>query len=194
MINDFDRPKYGNALYGAYGQDFLTADGRRVMVVGLTRRQWDGICEVTGMQAEFDALGKRLGLDFKNEGDRFKGRKEITTLLEPWFRARKVEDFGKQFDAQGVTWSVFRSFKQTVDEEPDCSTQNPLFSLLEQPGIGQYLVPGSPFEFSASPRIPPRRASVLGEHTDEILSEILGLSDTAISKLHEERVVSGPRP
>ena len=29
MINGVDRAKYGNALYGAYGQDFETADGRR---------------------------------------------------------------------------------------------------------------------------------------------------------------------
>jgi 2-methylfumaryl-CoA isomerase len=48
MVNDFDRPKYGNYLYGAYGNEFDTADGRKVMVVGLTRRQWDGLCKVTG--------------------------------------------------------------------------------------------------------------------------------------------------
>ena len=37
MVNHVDRPKYGNYLYGAYGNEFDTADGRRVMVVGLTR-------------------------------------------------------------------------------------------------------------------------------------------------------------
>ena len=43
MVNGVDRPKYGNALYGAYGQDFVTADGRRVMIVALTARQWSGL-------------------------------------------------------------------------------------------------------------------------------------------------------
>ena len=43
MVNDFDRPKYGNYLYGAYGNEFDTADGRKVMVVGLTRRQWEAV-------------------------------------------------------------------------------------------------------------------------------------------------------
>jgi 2-methylfumaryl-CoA isomerase len=190
-INDFDRPKYGNYLYGAYGQDFETADGRRIMVVGLTRRQWDGLCKSTGLQAEFEKLGNRLGLKLSQEGDRFKARKEITAMLEPWFRARKVEDFAQSFDENGVTWSVFRTFKQVVEEDPDCSP--PMFSMVEQPGIGSYPVPGSPFEFSAFGRLPPKRASVLGEHTDEILSEILGLSDTAISKLHEDKIVAGLR-
>jgi 2-methylfumaryl-CoA isomerase len=192
-INDFDRPKYGNALYGAYGQDFNTADGRKVMLVGLTRRQWDGIVECTGLKAEFDALSKRLGLDLNQEGDRFKARKEITALLEPWFRARKVEDFGKAFDDKGVTWSAFRSFRQVMAEDPDCSTQSPLFSQLEQPGIGEYLVPGSPFEFSEFARQPPQRAALLGEHTDEILSEVLALSDAEIGQLHDDKVVAGPR-
>ena len=62
-----------------------------------------------------------------------------------------------------VTWSVFRSFKQVVEEDPDCSTQNPMFSMLEQPGIGSYLAPGLPMEFgalhpAAAPRFDPWRA------------------------------------
>ena len=193
MVNDFDRPKYGNYLYGAYGNEFDTADGRKVMLVGLTRRQWDGICAVTGLKPEFDALGARLGLDLNREGDRFKAREGITALLTPWFRARKVEDFAKPFDDQGVTWSVFRTFKQAIQEDPDLSTRHPMFGMIEQPGIGSYLAPGSPFEFSEFERSPPQRASVLGEHTDEILSDLLGLSDHEISKLHEAKVVAGPR-
>ncbi len=193
MVNDVDRPKYGNALYGAFGNEFETADGRKVMLVGLTRRQWDGIRETTGLQAELDALGQRLGLNLNLEGDRFKARHEITALLEPWFRARKVEDFAEAFDKSGVTWSVFRSFKQVVAEDPDCSTQNPLFDRVEQPGIGNYLVPGSPLEFGAFERLSPRRASILGEHTDEILADILGLSDAEISRLYEKKIVAGPK-
>jgi crotonobetainyl-CoA:carnitine CoA-transferase CaiB-like acyl-CoA transferase len=42
-------------------------------------------------------------------------------------------------------------------------------------------------------RLPPKPAPVLGEQTDEILSEILGISDTEISKLHEDKIVAGPR-
>jgi 2-methylfumaryl-CoA isomerase len=35
-----DRPRNGNALFGAFGRDFATADGQRVMVVAITGRQW----------------------------------------------------------------------------------------------------------------------------------------------------------
>jgi 2-methylfumaryl-CoA isomerase len=192
MVNRVDRAKYGNALYGAYGQDFETADGRRVMVVALTIRQWDALRAATGMQVEFEELGQRLGLRLSLEGDRFKARKEITAILKPWFCAHRIEDFVQSFDEHGVTWSVFRSFRQVVEEDKDCSTEHPMFSMVEQPGIGSYLVPGVPLEFSAFGREAPRRASILGEHTDEILAGI-GLSDTEISTLHADHNVAGQR-
>ena len=56
MINDADRPKQGNYLYGAFGRDFETLDGKRVMVVGLTGLQWSCLCKATGFTAEFNAL------------------------------------------------------------------------------------------------------------------------------------------
>ena len=126
------------------------------MVVGLTNRQWDGLRAATGLQVEFDQLALRLGVSLAREGARFKARNEITALLKPWFRAHRVEDFARSFDEHGVTWSVFRSFKPVVEEDPDCSTQNPMFSMLEQPGIGSYLAPGLP---DGVRRAPPRAAA-----------------------------------
>jgi 2-methylfumaryl-CoA isomerase len=193
MVNGVDRPKYGNALYGAFGQDFPTADGRRVMVVALTDRQWAGLLAATGLAGEAKALGERLGLRLELEGDRFRARKELAALFAPWFAARRVADFAGAFDRGGVTWSEFRSFGQAVAEDPDLSERHPMFELLEQPGIGRYLAPGLPLEFGAFAREPPRPAPVLGEHTDEILAGVLGLSGAAIGRLHDESVVAGPR-
>ena len=193
MVNHVDRPKYGNALYGAYGQDFRMADGRRVMVVALTDRQWRGVVSVTGLADEIEVLEGRLGLDFKQEGHRFLARREITDLLTPWFAVRKVEDFGPAFDAAGVTWSIFRTFGEALAQDPVLSTAHPMFEMVEQPGIGTYLVPGSPFESSAFEREPPRRASVLGEHTEEILVDLLRLGDAQVSELYEAGIVAGPR-
>jgi 2-methylfumaryl-CoA isomerase len=194
MVNDVDRPKYGNALYGAYGQDFITGDGRRIMLVALTDRQWRGLGKVTGLTEDFRALGARLGADLDKEGERFVHRHAITEILKPWFAARTVEDFAELFNQNSVTWSEFKSFRQAVETDPDLSTDHPMFEMLEQPGIGEYLVPGSPFEFSAAEREAPVRAATLGEHTEQILSGILGLDGHQISKLYDDKVVGGPRP
>ena len=69
-----------------------------------------------------------------------------------------------------------------------------MFAKVEHPGVGTYLVPGSPLDFSVAERVPARRAPVLGEHTDEILAGVLGLSDREIGRLHDAGVVAGAQP
>jgi 2-methylfumaryl-CoA isomerase len=191
-INEFDRPKYGNSLYGAYAQDFVCRCGGRVMVVALTIRQWDNLKAATHSQAAMDELSVKLGAKLSLEGERFKHRHAITEVLAPFFAAHAIEDFARSFDEHSVTWSRYRTFKQCVDEDPDCSTDNPMFAQVEHPGIGSYLTPGNPVAFSQVERLAPGVAPRLGENTDEILSEI-GFSSGEIGKLHDEGIVAGPK-
>jgi 2-methylfumaryl-CoA isomerase len=68
-----------------------------------------------------------------------------------------------------------------------------MFKDIDQPGIGTLRTPGTPVAFGASPRQTPRPAPLLGEHTDEILAEELGLSAAEISGLHDAGIVAGPK-
>jgi len=191
-INAVDRAKAGNALYGAYGQDFVCADGQRVMVIGLTDRQWRGLVEITGTQADMDHIAKRLRLDLTKEGNRWQARDQITAALKPWFATHTVSEIAPMFDKKGLTWSEFRSFARAVHEDPDLSPENPMFSLIDQPGIGRYPVPGSPLSFSALSRQPPSPAPDLGQHTEEILADVVGCDGTEIAKLFDAGTVAGP--
>jgi 2-methylfumaryl-CoA isomerase len=188
-VNGAARSKSGNALYGAYGQDFVCADGRRVMVIGLTDRQWSGLLRVTGTAEAMAVIEAATGDSLREEGARFRHRHAISEILRPWFAAQKVDDFARAFDEAGVTWSVFRDFAGAVGEDPDLSLDNPMFSRLDQPGIGPYRVPGTPFGFSGDPREAPRPAPVLGEHTEAILGDVAGLPDSEIASLFDEGIV-----
>jgi len=191
-INGHDRPKMGNSLYGAYAQDFVCKGVGRVIVVALTVRQWDNLKAATHTQAAFDELATKLGANLSLEGERFKHRHAITAVLKPFFDNRRIEDFAQSFDSRGVTWSRYRSFKEAVEQDPDISTDNPMFSMLEHPGIGSYLTPGNPIAFSDAERVAPTRGPSLGEHTDELLAEI-GFSNTEVAALHDDKIVAGPR-
>lgn len=192
MVNDTDRPRQGNYLYGAFGRDFETLDGKHLMVVGLTDMQWQCLTRATGLQEAIAALGTRLGLDLEDEGNRFRARQQIAALMEPWFHARTLAEAAEILNAHRVTWGPYRSVREALACDPDCSVDNPLFTLTEQPGIGSYLMPATPLEFGRSPRLPAMPAPALGEHTDQILLDILGLSAAEVGRLHDQGVVAGP--
>ena len=191
QINRHERVKDGNYLYGAFGRDFLTRDGRRVMIVALTLRQWRNLVEATGLGEAFDTIAKLMDVDLDEEGGRFAAREVIGATLKPWVLTRTLEEVRAIFDSHDVSWGPYQTFTQLVEEDPRCSADSEMFEEVEQPGIGTYVMPASPLDFSAAERIPPRRAPLLGEHTDEVLTEVLGLSDAEIGRLSDRGVVAG---
>ena len=77
-----------------------------------------------------------------------------------------------------------------VLNDPACSEENPLFVRREQAGIGEMLMPGSPLEFTGLDRESSAGAPGLGEHTDQVLSELLNLSPGEIGRLRDQKLVS----
>lgn len=192
VVNEEARAKSGNALYGAYGQDFQCADGNRVMVIGLTGRQWSGLVKATDSANALAVLEARTGLSLRDEGNRWALRHEITAILKPWFAARALSEIGPMFDAMKLTWSPFRTIKEAVAQDPDLSADNPMFEMLDQPGLGKFPVPGAPMTFSSSPRKRPQVAPVLGQHTEEVLADVVGMGDAEMGKLFDKGIVQSP--
>src|SRR5207253_2112315 len=65
QLGSRDTPKDGNYLSGAFGHDFATSDGRRVMVVALTTRQWNALLEVTGLSDTVSAIEQAMGIELQ---------------------------------------------------------------------------------------------------------------------------------
>lgn len=192
QVNGVDRPRHGNDLYGAFGRDFACSDGERVMIVALTDRQWRALVEATGTAEKIAAVEKTLALDFRKEGDRFAARDTLNPLIGAWIAARPYEEVARVFTENGVLFERYQSFGELVAGDPRCSLANPLFGMVDQPGIGKMLTPGSLLDFGASPRSAPERAPELGQHTDQVLTEVLGLSAAEIGGLHDKGIVAGP--
>lgn len=184
------RERHGNELFGAFGRDFVCADGERVMVVGLTGKQWRGLCDAMALDEAMAALGRRLGLDLRAEGHRFRARAEISEAVAAWVGARRFADVAAAFDRHGVCWSRYQTIEQLVQDDPSCSEANPMFNVIEQPGVGRTLAPGIPLEFSAVARRPAGPAPQLGAHTEQVLSELLGVDSAAFGRLHDRGVVA----
>lgn len=190
QITNADRARHGNFLFGGFGRDFVSRDGRRLMLVGLTLRQWQGIVKATQLENEFKRLAQEMALDFDQEGDRFVARVELSSLVQSWFDLHDLADIQPLLTSNAVCFGPYQSFREMVEDDDDCTEQNPLFQTVDQPGIGSYLVPGSPIRFGNAPNLPSLKAPTLGQHTDEILADDLGLGSMAIGRLHDEGIVA----
>lgn len=191
QINGDARPATGNQVYGTYGQDFATQDGRRVMVTAFTPRHWRALVEATEMGARMDRVAALFDLDLDREEARWEARDTITAVLKPWFNSRVLADIRSILDRVGACWGPYQSFTQAVREDPRLSTDNPMFEAIDQPGIGRYLAAGTMLDFSGAPRAPVAPAPRLGADTDAVLAGELGLADAEIGRLHDAGIVAG---
>jgi len=193
QINGKTRPRIGNDMYGTFGRDFDTSDGRQIMLVVVTRRHVRAIGEVTGLTERFKQLEVKHDVDLDLEADRWKVRSQFNEMVGAWFSGQTLASAGEALTKAGILWGPFRTYEQMIEEDPYVSTDNPLFEEVDQPGIGQLLTPGSPLDFAALPRTRVARGPQLGEHSDEILGTILGMSDGEIGRLHDFGVIAGPK-
>lgn len=85
----------------------------------------------------------------------------------------------------------YRSFCQVL-QRPDL-VDDPRFASIAQrqphPTAGEVTLCANPIRFSGSAPPLPSAPPTIGQHTDEILREVLGLDDAAIAALRQRRVV-----
>jgi 2-methylfumaryl-CoA isomerase len=184
QLDGHDTPKDGNYLYGAFGHDFPTRDARRIMIIALTARQWRALVDVTGIGSACEAIEAATGHDLSTESGRYEARDILAAILRPWFVARDLAEVRELFTGTGVSWGPYQTFRQLVTEDPRCSTANPMFARVDQPGIGTYLAPRSPLDVDEL-NLPVAPAPILGQHTEEVLTDLLGLGVAEIGRLFD---------
>lgn len=188
-----ERPSLGNHLYGAFGRDFGTADGSRIMVAAISQGQWQALVAACGIGAGVAALEKETGLDCSDEAQRFEARDAIAALLEPWFAARPQAEAEQALQQHKVCWGRYSTAGELLAGDPRVSLANPVFERIDTPGIGEHIAAGATVRMPALEREATAPAPLLGTHTDEVLHELLGLDGAAIGRLHDAGVVAGPQ-
>jgi 2-methylfumaryl-CoA isomerase len=187
-----DRPRVGNAVFGTFGRDFATADGRRVMLVAVTRRQWTALVDALALKEEIVRLEQSVGVDFAgDEGARFIHRAAVFGLIEARVAALPLAEWAKRFENTAVCWGEYRTVLGALQSDPRLSEANPLFASVGHPSGETYLTPGFAGTLMSDTRRPPPVAPSLGLHTDEVLADVLRLSAAEIGRLHDAGLVAG---
>jgi len=191
QVNGTQRQRLGNAIYGQYGQDFTSSDGVAFMVVTLTGRHFRDLVEVTGTAPAVSALAEALGVDFATEGDRYRYRDVLSGLFATWFADHTAQEISAALPETTVLFERYRTFAQ-VAQDPKV-TANPLFSRLNQPGVGEYLAPGMPAVFDGT-HTAGAPAPALGQDTADVLTECLGLTPADIARLTSANTIGNDSP
>jgi 2-methylfumaryl-CoA isomerase len=188
-VEQGDRPRHGNHMYGAFGVDFALQDDSRVMVVALTVRQWKALVNVTLTGHVFEALEKAAEVDLSTESDRYRMRETIAAVMRPWFLARDLDQVTRELTEAQVLWSKYRTMTEMVGELAKDPARS-VVTELEQPGIGTVTTARSPLRLGGD-WLEPQAAPTLGQDTDQVLAEVLGLAEHEIASLHDRGLVAG---
>ena len=161
-------------------QTFKTKDGALILACG-NDNLFNKFCESAGCT--------HLSKDprYSTNGERVKNRAEITALLNEIFLQRTTREWVKLLDEAGVANGPINTIEK-VFEEPQVQARGMKIELPHAVA-GKVPLVASPMKFSGTPirhEVPP---PALGQHTDEILRDVLNKSADDIAKLKAAGIV-----
>lgn len=186
-----DRERLGNAIWGAFGRDFRTKDGVRFMVAALTPKQWDGLIEAFGVTTPVSQLEAQVGVNFA-EGDRprFEHRHALFDIFQNVASAHEFRSLETRMAANGCTYERYRTAYEAAND-PALVSGNPLFGPSPaNPSGFEYPATRSFADLPAHDADDPAPAPYLGQHSEQVLAERLGLSSGTIGRLVDAGTVA----
>ena len=190
-LNGRGRLRDGNYLYGSFGCDFATRDGRRVMIVALTERQWRNLVALTGIGEVIGALERSLGADLSAEEARYEHREVLSGLLRPWFESRDFPQVAGALDRARVLWGPYRSLEELVEDPGSLLNLSPVIGPLTHLDGRAYPAPGPVLDFAGWPAGPVSPPPTLGADTDGVLAEV-GVGPDRRADLRVRGVIGTP--
>lgn len=153
---------------------FATADGHMILAVG-NDAQFSRFCDVAGQPA------LAANADYATNRARVKNREVLVPLIRDLIAARTSEDWLAALEAVGVPCGPINTLDQ-VFADPQAQARELAYDL-PHPLAGSIKTVGMPVRYSRSGTRATRAAPTLGQHTDEVLAEVLEMDAGEIEKL-----------
>jgi benzylsuccinate CoA-transferase BbsF subunit len=106
----------------------------------------------------------------------------LETLITVWTSARRAADIAATLQQAGVAAAVVADNKYLADEDPHLRARD-YWVALEHPEVGVKQHAGVPWKLSRTPTVVRAPAPIIGQHTDDILTGLLGYSADDVARL-----------
>ena len=145
-------------------------------------------------ESQWDALGEVMEKPSWFGQDRYSTptkrrihERDLDDLIAGWTSGYEAEELMKKLQKVGIPAGVVKNVKD-VFEDPQLAHRDH-FQVIEHPELGSYRASKTPVRMSNCPHKPMCRAPLLGEHTEQICREILGMTDEELVQLINEGVI-----
>lgn len=155
-----------------------TADGQ--MVINVPNRRWKTFAEDVLMAPDL--------AEYNTQQQRQEHYEELMSVLRPRFREKTIDEWTEILDDLGCPNGPFNQVSDVI-EHPQAQARDYVFEYSD-PNVGEVLLHGHPFHLSKTDKEIRSGPPLLGQHTDEVLRERLGLSDEEIDELLDKNVIT----
>lgn len=167
---------------GMPSRSYRCADQDIVVVAG-NQEQFRSLCAVLGCPEAVDTPG------FETPMSRGKNRKQLAEVMEPMFAKRQATELLAALAQGNVPAGPINDLAQ-VFADPQVQVRDMAVEVAHPNALGGVLrMVGNPVKYSATPVDEYRTPPSLGQHTREVLSDVLGLDAAAIDVLNSNGVI-----
>ncbi|MGB3367297.1 MAG: CoA transferase [Acidaminobacteraceae bacterium] len=161
-------------------EPFDTSDGELMIAVG-NDAIWARFCKATGLESLIE--DPRFSINPK----RNENYDVLRPLIAKAIKNKTIDEWREVLDASGVPNGPINTIDKVLEDE-QVKARDMIVEVVH-PIAGSLKMPGIPIKMSATPGAILSPAPMLGEHSSEILKELVGLSDEQIEKLRDLKVI-----
>jgi formyl-CoA transferase len=173
--------RMGNAHFNIAPYEVFRARDRWFTLGALNDRQWEILCKVV------DRLEIKDDPRFATNQDRVANRGVLAEVLNEVFATRDANEWLENFQEVGIPSGPINTIPDAFSH-PQAEARQ-LKVEVEHPTIGKVGFPGFPYKLSHTPAEIQRHPPLLGEHTEEVLTELLGYSAEEVASLQERGAI-----
>jgi benzylsuccinate CoA-transferase BbsF subunit len=176
------RPEGNRSLIAApYGPYQCKGDDRWCVIAIYADDEWQRFVRL------LEKSGLRADAKFATHLQRVRNKEELDKWVTSWTLRHDAYEVMETLQSIGVCAAVVQDVEDQFKRDKQYAATGYLVHLTE-PEAGDMVTENVPMRLSATPGKVRGVAPLMGEHTYEIASDLLGLSDAEIKKLDEEKV------